>query len=72
MRDKLEGLEKLARSKLESAGSKTHTKVKQLMKQADDIHADAEVKLREFVQRTRPLASKARDEVKGKVQSVLQ
>ena len=70
VRDKLEELEKSARSKLESAGSEAHTKAKQLMKQAEDIHADAEVKLRDYAQRTRQLASKARDEVKGKVQSV--
>ncbi|KAK3819551.1 MAG: hypothetical protein J3Q66DRAFT_334862 [Benniella sp.] len=70
VRDKLEELEKSARSKLESAGSEAHTKAKQLMKQAEDIQADAEVKLREYAQRTRQLASEARDEVKGKVQSV--
>ncbi|KAK3806102.1 MAG: hypothetical protein J3Q66DRAFT_393111 [Benniella sp.] len=39
------------------------------MKQAEDIH-DAEFKLREFVQHTRQLASKARGDVNGKVQSV--
>ncbi|KAK3813935.1 MAG: hypothetical protein J3Q66DRAFT_402518 [Benniella sp.] len=43
VRGKCEVLERSARSKPESAGSKAHTKAKQLMKQAEDIH-DAEVK----------------------------
>ncbi|KAK3811300.1 MAG: hypothetical protein J3Q66DRAFT_414974 [Benniella sp.] len=63
-RSKYEELEKPARPKLESAGSDADTKAKQPMKRAEDIHADAKAKLRVFVQRTRQLASKARDETR--------
>ncbi|KAF9959262.1 hypothetical protein BGZ65_000610 [Modicella reniformis] len=67
LRGKLEELERSARTRLESTGSNTRNKAQELLKQVEEIWSQSEAKSREYVERTRELALKAREDVKASV-----
>ncbi|KAG0015001.1 hypothetical protein BGZ80_010099 [Entomortierella chlamydospora] len=63
--DKIAELDQAAKSRLEQAGQDAHNKVQELLHQVSELWSESEDKSQEFVQLTRNLAKKAREDAKA-------
>ncbi|KAF9173658.1 hypothetical protein BGX21_010980 [Mortierella sp. AD011] len=63
--DKIAELDQAAKSRLDQAGQDAHNKVQELLHQVSELWSESEDKSQEFVQLTRNLAKKTREDAKA-------